>query len=235
MTELISVAKWIGVPGSAGFFALCCAIGVTVAVFLPRARRIVKAWFVAVCAMYIAGALPVVSYALASRLPGYGPVWMADGPSDTDILVVFSGDNPAGRAQETRRVLRASEPRCVLVSGGPWFVRMLVAAGVERSRLTVDDTAMTTREQVAKLADWAEQCGARRVVLIASVLSMPRIAALVQSIGIPVLLAPSSLDRTPAATGVRLFLPSLGALRMSRDALYEQMAFAYYRWNKWVQ
>ncbi|MEO6212063.1 MAG: hypothetical protein ABIP65_00420, partial [Vicinamibacterales bacterium] len=152
MSEFISLAKVIGGPGSSGFLALSCALGVAMACIGPRSRRVARVWVALVFTTYLIGAMPVVSSAVANRLPGYGPAWKPEGPGDADILVVLSGDNPMGRAAATRRVLESTTPRCILVSGSPWFVREMVKAGVQRGRFTVDDTTSTTREQIAKLA-----------------------------------------------------------------------------------
>ncbi len=234
MSELIAASKQIGGPGSLGFLALCVAVGLMIGVVGRRGRRVAKVWLLLVFATYLVAALPFVSHVMADRLPPYAPVWKPDGAGDTDVLVVLSGDNALGRARETRRVLDAIKPRCVLVSGAPWFVRMIVEAGVARDELITDDTTTTTREQVAKLPAWAKQCGAQRVVLIASTLSMPRLAALVRGAEIPVVLVPSPLDEPPVTSGIRLALPSYRALRLTREALYEHVALAYYRRSHWI-
>ena len=80
-----------------------------------------------------------------------------------------------------------------------------------------------------------EKCGAQRVVLIASSLSMPRVGALAATTGVPVVLAPSPLDEPPVSGGFRLGIPSYRALRLTRDALYEHLALAYYRRSRWIR
>jgi uncharacterized SAM-binding protein YcdF (DUF218 family) len=236
MAEVIRVAKFIGTPGSMGFLVVCCVLGVAIAYVGPRARRLARAWLVLVFAGYVIAALPIVSQTAVDGLPGYSPVWTrSDALTDADIVIVLSGDNPRGRAQETRRLLDAGSPRCVLVSGSPWFVRMVSAAGVAHARLVVDGTANTTREQIARLSIWARQCGAQRVMLIASTVSMPRVAALVRTAGVPVVLVPSPIDEPPAAHGIRIAVPSLRALRITRDAIYEHLALRYYRRRHWIR
>ena len=234
MSALISFAKWIGGPGSIGFLVLCCALGGALALIGPRSRRVARAWLLLVFAAYFVAALPFVSHAVSARLPAYTPVWTPDGTGDKDILVVLSGDNAFGRARETRRILDVVKPRCVLVSGSRWFVRMLIEAGVARDQFRVDNTTTTTREQIGKLSQWAEQCGAERVVLVASTLSMSRVAELARVARVPVVLAPSAVDSVPATSGVWKVVPSYGALRMTRDAVYEHIALAYYRHRRWI-
>jgi uncharacterized SAM-binding protein YcdF (DUF218 family) len=235
MSRLIAISKQIGGPGSIGFLVFCSAVGLLIAYIGPRSRRLAKVGLLLVFSSYLLAALPVVSHAIADSLPSYGPVWKPDGAGDSDILVVLSGDNAYGRARETRRVLDIATPRCVLVSGSRWFVRIVVDAGVARDRFVADDTTNTTREQIAKLAAWATECGAQRVILIASALSMPRVAALVPTAGVPVLLVPAPVDEAPATSGIRVAVPSYRALRVTREAFYEHVALAYYRHRGWIR
>jgi len=230
----MSVAKWIGGPGSIGFFVLCSALGLVMAGFGGRTRRMARAWLGSVLIVYLLASLPLVSSVCSESLPRYTPLWEGGPAMDDDILVVLSGDNALGRARETQRVLSAFAPRCVLVSGSPWFVRMIVDAGVARDRLQLDESASTTREQIAKLETWAKNCGVRRVVLIASQLSMPRISALIPQLRVPVVLVASPLDSSPATHGIRKIIPSFTALAVTRDAVYEHVALAYYRWRRWI-
>jgi uncharacterized SAM-binding protein YcdF (DUF218 family) len=73
-----------------------------------------------------------------------------------------------------------------------------------------------------------------RTCVIASRLQMPRVAALAHSEGLDVTLIPSPTDTEPPTAGFRVFVPSYTALGVSRDALYEHAALAYYRWRDWV-
>jgi uncharacterized SAM-binding protein YcdF (DUF218 family) len=230
----VTLAKAVGGPGSTGFLILSTSAGALAAYAGGRARHLAKIWLLLVFAGYLAAALPVVSRSAVDGLPGYSAGRGEQAATQTDMLFVLSGDNARGRARQTRAVLNTVGPRCVIVSGGPQFVRTVLEAGVAPEGLIVDATATTTRAQIDTLAGWANRCGAQRVVLVASALSMPRIAALVRTTPIPVVLLPSPLDDDLPGAGIGLNIPSRAALHVSRDALYEHAALAYYRYRGWI-
>jgi uncharacterized SAM-binding protein YcdF (DUF218 family) len=234
MSEFIWGLKQIGGPGSLGFLVVSSMVGGLLVLSGGKLRRVGKIFLLLLAVSYIVAALPLTANALVARLPSYEPLWRGAGPGDGHLLVVLSGDNAVERARETRRVLDSMTPRCVVVSGDPWFVQLVVEAGVPRDRFTVDGAAETTREQIAQLDGWAQRCGVRRIVLVASTVSMPRIAALVRAASVPVSLAPSTTDTVAAQSGFWSLVPSYGALRISRDALYEHLALAYYRQRQWI-
>jgi hypothetical protein len=70
--------------------------------------------------------------------------------------------------------------------------------------------------------------------VVASRLQAPRVWALARAMGLGILVMPSPVDDEPAASGLRAFVPSYLALRVSRDAIYEHVALAYYRWQGWI-
>jgi hypothetical protein len=106
--------------------------------------------------------------------------------------------------------------------------------GVTQDRLTVDDSASTTREQVGTIAIWAAQCGARRFIVIASTLSMPRIAAPVHSSATPTVLAESPLDAAPASWKSPLRCRVFGPCVPAATRYTGHFAFAYYPRFKWI-
>jgi hypothetical protein len=75
---------------------------------------------------------------------------------------------------------------------------------------------------------------ADRAAIVVSRLQMPRVAAMARAAGLDIILVPSPMDVEPPVKGLRYFLPSLAALTLSRDALYELAALPYYRWRGWL-
>jgi hypothetical protein len=63
---------------------------------------------------------------------------------------------------------------------------------------------------------------------------MPRVAALAQTAGLELDLLASPVDQEPPTEGVWRLVPTYLALRVSRDAIYEHAALAYYRWRGWI-
>ena len=82
---------------------------------------------------------------------------------------------------------------------------------------------------------WIERTGAKRPALVTSRLQAPRIRELARHEQLDVTVVPARLEKEPPASGYRFWLPSLAALALSREALYERVALVYYRRNGWIQ
>jgi uncharacterized SAM-binding protein YcdF (DUF218 family) len=233
---MLEVLKMIGGPGSIGFLAFCAVIGLAATRLGPRWRPIARGWLLLLFSAYLVLGFPWIAVTIADGLPG-----MRDVPADSllnlDALIVLGGDNSVGRAQTSARVYASSSPRLVIVSGEQWLVDRIEELGIPPDRLVVDSRSTNTREQIAEVQ---RQWHARhwndndRVALIASRLQMPRVARLVQQSGLKVMLVSSPVDREPATSGPWTVVPAYAALRVSRDALYEHAALAYYRRRGWI-
>ena len=223
----MSLLKWIGPPGSLAFLALCCAIGLA----CRRAGwvRFGRRWLLSVYAFYVLAGLPFVANAVASRLPAHPPIEDLSAIRFADGIIVLHGDNVRGRVGETKRVLDATNAPLVLGSGGGDFREALVAGGIPEDRLVMYPYAPNTFTQIAHVRRFVRERNLKHPVLIASRLQMPRIAALVRSQQLEVILAPSPVDDEPPVSGIRLFIPIYGALRVTRDATYELAAVRYYK------
>jgi uncharacterized SAM-binding protein YcdF (DUF218 family) len=229
---LLDILKSIGGPGSLGFLLLSLVAAAALAAVGPHARRWAWRWLGVVACAYIFLSLPLVASALARYAP---PPWSAMHPTrpGAERIIVIDGDNPRGRAREAAAWYQASTPPPrVLVSGGRFMAQLLVEAGVGRESFQLDDTAPTTRAQVAWMHALAR---GPRTVVITSRLQAPRMEALMARAGIgDMTLVPAPVDREPDATGVWRFVPSWSALMVSRDACYERLALLYYRWRGWI-
>jgi uncharacterized SAM-binding protein YcdF (DUF218 family) len=230
---LLSIVKTIGPPGSVRFAALCLAIGLTLTFIWPRRRRIARGWFIAVFAGHVLLSLPVVANGIARQLSEIRP---ADPTSMAHIetLVVFDGDNRRGRVQETTRVFGIASPVTVWVYGGDWMLYRITESGIPKPRIKQNSGPRNTRTQMIGLERLVAEKPDARVALIVSRLQMARVAGMARKAGLQVLLIPSPIDTEPPTTGWRLFVPTYIALRVSRDAVYEHAALAYYRWQGWA-
>lgn len=230
---MISILKFVGVPGSLTFLALCLALGVVAIYVWPRSRRLGRLWLGAVLMVYLLLALPIVANAIAGRLPAARPV---DPRSLTSIeaLIVFDGDNRRGRVAEALRVYSAASPAEVWVLGGRWMLDEL-AASIPSDRLKVDDHSANTREQIAWVQRRVHSEPHRRLAVIASRLQVPRIVALAEMDRLDVMVLPSPIDTEPPTSGLSVLVPRYIALRVSRDAIYELAALVYYRRHGWIR
>lgn len=229
---ILSVLKTIDAPGSLLFLAVCVTLGLAVTMLWPRGRRLAYAWLGVVSVVYLALTLPFVASAIANRLPRLPPNEPSSWTS-LDTLVVLDGDNREGRVKRAIEVFQTAAPNTVWLVGNLSMLDPLQQAGIPWAHLMADEEAATTREQVAHISALVER-HAGPTAVIASRLQMPRIAALVHAQGIHVLLIDSPADQEPPTLGASRFVPNYGALCVSRDAIYEHAALAYYRWQGWI-
>jgi uncharacterized SAM-binding protein YcdF (DUF218 family) len=148
--------------------------------------------------------------------------------------VVLDGDNRVGRARQAELVWSVSKPDIIYVMGRDLFAHELLEVGLPRAQVRVVSQPSTTREQMAWILRLQSAQSTKRVALIASRVHMPRVMALANAVGLRLTLIASPLDDDPPISGLWLFLPTPSALRVSRDALYEHAALAYYRWRGWI-
>lgn len=229
---ILSVLKFVAVPGSLPFLVLCLILGTALHYLWPRHRRWWRRGLFTIGVAYLILSLPVVANALSNRLTGGAPA--GAGLARLDALIVFDGDNRRGRVAETLRVLQTSPAIDVWVLGDDWMLTPLGSAGIAPAKLHYDADTPTTRDQTAWVARFVAAAPQRSVGVIASRLQAPRIDALFKASNLAVTLLPSPLDAEPPTSGIRLFLPSYIGLRTSRDAIYELVAIPYYRWEGWI-
>ena len=110
----------------------------------------------------------------------------------------------------------------------------LVELGVPAGRMMIESDSANTREQIATVQRFLAHRPDDRTAIVVSRLQMPRVARLARQAGLTLVLVPSPVDTEPPKTGVRVFVPTYTALRVSRDSLYEHTALAYYRWRGWI-
>jgi uncharacterized SAM-binding protein YcdF (DUF218 family) len=230
---MLSIFKLIGGPGSLGFLFLCILAGVVLLVAWPRKAKLGSWWLLGVGLVHLVLASPWMASAIVNMLPRYTPplpaAWR---PLDT--LVVLSGDNSEGRVSAARQVFREARPSAVHVLADIPFYDDVLLAGIPRDRVHLHASGGTTRDQLAQVAHIASEPSAGRVAVIASRLQAPRVAALIRAAGLSALLIPSPTDAQPPTSGVWRFVPTYGSMLLSRDAIYEHVALAYYRRRGWI-
>ena len=228
MADLISLAKSVGGPGSLRLLAVLAVIIVAWSFLWPRRPRSGGLLFAAICVIYLVMALPVVAGALASRLPP------APSPTDADIrdiqtLFIFDGDNRFGRMREFERIYALARPRQIFLLGRLSVYKDLLLMPIPREGLHHDQLSYNTSTQVERVATLMAGGGADHPAILVSRLQFPRVQAFVRQAGLPVLVVPAPLDEEPSQVGLKRWVPSLAALAVTRDALYELAALAYYR------
>jgi hypothetical protein len=232
MNALLSLAKTIDAPGSIPFLLICIALGIAFRFLWPGHRRIAHAWLTLVLVGYLGLGLPLVATSISDGLP---PVRKTSGLGVLDTLVIFDGDNRRGRVREATAAYVAGRPAEVWVLGDIWVVEALGDAGIAPDAIRQDAATPTTRHQIGWVRSFRDAHPTHRIAIVASRVQAPRVEALLESAGLDVVLLPSPIDIEPPTSGARLFVPMYSALRVSRDALYEHVALAYYRHQGWIR
>ncbi|MEO7192538.1 MAG: hypothetical protein ABI051_15905 [Vicinamibacterales bacterium] len=232
---LLSVLKSIDAPGSPQFLLLGLAVGAVVMWVWPRHRRLGRSIFMGLPLLYLLLALPLTAGAISGALPSI-PTVNADSVGPLDELLVFDGDNRRGRVRATARAFVVSRPSLIWVVGGQadWLYDQLPAAGVPPAQLRLDPEPLTTRAQIQWVVDRTAAHPDARMAIVCSRLQIPRIAGLTQAAHLHVPLISAPIDDEPVNGGWRVFVPTYFALRVSRDAIYEHAALAYYRYHGWI-
>jgi uncharacterized SAM-binding protein YcdF (DUF218 family) len=230
---LTTLIKAVGPPGSIPFIALCVLIGIVLAYVWPRNGKLARAWLGFAFIAHAILALPIVANTIAGGLP---PVAVSEPAAlrGLDTLFVLDGDNRRGRTRSAALAAAASPGAAVVVLGGEsWLIDALAEAGVRSNRIAHEQRPTDTRQQISVLQRMSAEAPGH-TALVASRLQMPRVAALARKTGLTTALIASPIDTEPATSGWRLFIPSYYALRVSRDAIYEHAALAYYARRGWI-
>lgn len=254
MGVIVSLAKNYLIPGSPWF--LMVAVGVALPLLSrPRAAVWGRRWLTALLVLYVALSMPLVAGWLNRTLAGTGPIIDAREARDAATIVLLGNGavtagpadtaihlpsvNTALNVSEAARLYRLLGRRRIVASGGKGpgsantipesevMREYLVALGVGVGDIVLESTSTTTAEQAKQIAGLLPK-GAR-VVLVTTPAHMPRAAALFRHRGLDVVPAVSdSLPRTPS-TWTEDLVPNRFALRASEAAIYEVLAFAFYR------
>lgn len=202
--------------------------------FFKKTRRLGRLLLGGLVAVYLILSLPVVSTAIAGHAPASDIAGVATlGPFD-DIFLL-DGDNYEARAALAATLDRTIKVRWIWILGYGELRDALRASGVspDRWRWGYSD-GDTTQGQVSQIRRLMDHYKSHRAVAIVSRLQAERLEGLVRKQGLNVVVLAAPVDAEPPTHGASRFLPSMAALFHSRDAIYERVALAYYRWKGWV-
>jgi uncharacterized SAM-binding protein YcdF (DUF218 family) len=230
---LLWAIKTVGGPGSLGFLVLGFTVGIAAARVFSRSR-LPRIWIAFLVVFYVVCSLPLVAQSVAAALPRAERLGRLPQDCPLDTLIVLGGDNYHGRVREALRITSVCSPTHVLVSDQLWFAKRLVREGIPETRIRVDTMSKTTLEQLQMVETYARGKPDRSVAVLASILQMPRVEALARRVRVEVILLESPLDDELVSGPVRRIFPSLSALHVTYDAVYEHLALAYYRRQGWI-
>lgn len=206
-----------------------------VAVSLQKAKRSPAA---AAAAPLPAEALPVV--VLGNGLGGYdalgGRIEVPLGQTAMNIL--FALDRY--RHYPLSMLIASGGPQPGAAGGAPEATVIAAALrrnGVPPDHILLETTSATTREQAIATARLLAARGEQRCIVVTAPQQMARAVALFRHEGITALpLAAGAILWSPATTAHwwLWMVPSTQARAVSRDVIYELMAWPYYRLRGWV-
>jgi uncharacterized SAM-binding protein YcdF (DUF218 family) len=254
MAVFVSLAKSYLVPGSPWFLI----VGVGVALLLLSSQRTLgwgRRWLAVLFVLYVALSMPLFSGWLHRTLAGVGPITEVSQARDASTIVLLGNGvvtvGPAATAihlpglstalnvSEAARLYRLLGRRHIVASGGmppagagkrpesEVMREYLARLGVAGEDVELESSSTNTTEQAERVTALLPK-GAR-VLLVTVPAHMPRAAALFRSRGLDVVPAVSGSVSDGESTWAEQLVPDRYALRASESAVYELMAYAFYR------
>lgn len=233
MTRFV-LLKAIGGPGSLGFL-VCGVVLALVLLRFARTRRLGGMVLIALAVGYLALSIPAIAL-----VAGDGVTAVQPGPAPPiekfgDVFVL-DGDNYRARAKRAGELYVEIAPRMVWILGGQDLKSALIDRGIPEERLQWGGLPhLSTHGQMVRIRELMTQHAITRPVVVASRIQTRRVAGLARRQGIDAIVIASRVDDEPATTGVGRWIPSLNALALSREALYEWVALGYYGWKGWTE
>jgi uncharacterized SAM-binding protein YcdF (DUF218 family) len=187
----------------------------------------------------------------------YGSVWTADQAQGARVIVVLSNGVGGGRtadqemavvnrqsahnALEAARIYRLLGDPQVVASGGTTAAQArapesaalasaLEALGVPRARIVEERTSHTTYQQAVNVGAWLKQRGETRFVLVTVPEHMRRAVGVFAAQGLHPICSLSHLRYG----GSPAWRPTRFALQGSENAIYEYLAWGFYRARGWL-
>ncbi len=260
---LAHIVKVYLVPGSMSLLLLGTTLGV-VLLLSGRAGRVAgRVLLVMLTALYWTLSLPVVADLLATRFGASPLATSAAPPPACDALLVLGAGagslalhgavvtlpdrQTVFNAFEGARLFKALPARVpVVASGGvvneQWqkqpesvVIRdLLVRAGVPESSITLDSLSTTTHEQGVNLSELSRRQQWRHPCVVAPAVQMPRALASFRREGVAAIPVDAPFRADDGGESGARWVPSGDALEISARALYDYLAWAYYRMRGWL-
>jgi uncharacterized SAM-binding protein YcdF (DUF218 family) len=255
---LRAAVKNLLVPGSTLFLLFALLVGVVLLFGPPRAAKWGRRWLVFLLGAHALLSLQGVSDLLAAGLShGYRQIQRREDAMGAQVIVVLSNgairiDLPVGglgllnvpsayNALEAARVYKLLGNPIVVASGGPLIeprsaseglalATALEQLGVPKDRIVLENTSWTTRSQAVNTVAWLRAHQQERFVLVTSPEHMRRAAGLFTKLGLPPIPSVSGVQYG----GTPFWRPTEYALRGSTLAVYEYVAWGFYRARGWL-
>jgi uncharacterized SAM-binding protein YcdF (DUF218 family) len=111
---------------------------------------------------------------------------------------------------------------------------LLVVMGVPAQRIVLENQSRDTHDNAVFTAQMLKASGIHRILLVTSAYHMRRSLALFEAQGLEVVPAPTDFQQLVAEQVVPDWLPLIGNLAQSTDALHEIVGYWVYHWQGWL-
>lgn len=263
MSDLLtSVVKIYLIPGTLSFLLLGMTLGLLLAIGPRLFRPFGWIALALLVVSYWALSMPLVADLLATRFRGVAATAASDPRPPCDAILVlgagvvtYSLNGSIASVPDRQTIFNAFEgarlfkalpkPVPVVASGGVVDERwqkepeagvirdLLVKAGVPAASIALDSRSRTTHEQGINLSALAKREHWQHPCVIAPTVQMPRALASFRSEGV----SPIGVEapfRSDDGAEQSVWLPSGDALDVSARALYDYLAWFYYRSRGWL-
>jgi len=206
--------------------------------------------------LYLCSTAGFADYLMGTLEDDFPPRAMSATPEAGAIVVLggaIRGDTHMGTLgdlnQQADRLVYAAAlykagkaPRLLLTGGGADGTRseaeimrdLLQVMGVPARAMLLEDKSRDTHQNALYTAVMLNKLGIQRVLLVTSAFHMRRAEALFRGQGLEVIPAPTDYQRLVAPVSVPRWLPSVGDLWQSTNALHEILGFWVYRYRGWL-
>jgi len=243
-------------PGAPAIAFLACALWIRLAPRSAAARRTTlgAAVFYAAASVY---AIPAAIAAPFTRgqqlfttpLSGHGTAIVVLGGGGervggADRALSLMSRAEASRVLEAARVYALVSAEWVIASGGPDPAEplqppssivmrdALVGLGVPASRIRVESTSRSTRDEAVLIAPMLPSLGAVRAIVVTSAIHMPRALGAFRAAGVDAVAAPAP-DPDASAPWRQRWLPGARGLQYSAELAHECIGLPYYWARGW--
>ena len=230
------------------------------ALALMRFRQARSAFYtllLAVAWLYLCSTAVFANYLMGTLERGFVPRAMSViGEADAIVLLggAMRGDTHmstlpdlnqhADRLVYATSLYKAGKAPVILLTGGaspgdrPEAQQMrdiLVVMGVPARAMLLESQSRDTHDNAVLCARMLKSRGMHRVLLVTSAFHMRRAQALFEAQGLEVVPAPADYQRAMAQFVVPGWLPGVGNLSRTTNALHELVGYQVYRWRGWIR
>jgi len=244
-------------PAGVMILAGLAALGLSIFGFVRISRTVLA---IGLAYLWVASS-PIFANWLYAQLEREHPSVAVEALPRADVAIVLGGaigqplppravpdaSDAVDRVLHAARLFRAGKAKAILVSGGnlPWLSAskpeaalisdLLVELGVPRSAIVLETESRNTRENALNSAAMISARNWKTALLVTSAAHMPRAVAVFRRAGIDAIPAVTDIRVTdPLFESVLDFLPDVGALARTTDAMKEYLGLLVYRMRGWA-